>query len=97
MQVQIDVVNPKGNQELSLSHLEFAHSGCGPIQQLRDPTTDEWTLQCDCGLVIRFPSHGKASATVIIATLEGLPQDLPEGSYTSSPTTSVRIVPRAAD
>lgn len=97
MQIQVEVVNPKGDQELSLSHLGFVHSGCGPIKQLRDPATDECTLQCDCGLFIRFPSHGKASATVIVATLEGLPQDLPEGSYSSSPTTSVRIVPRAAD
>lgn len=93
MNVELVVFNPCGDVETSFGDFVFSHSGCGAIRQHRNPVTSEYTLSCGCGLELRFDRMGDAYNCIVDTVIDGLPHDLPFRSYSSSPTSAVRVVP----
>lgn len=92
MHVIFEVVNPRIEEELSVSDINFTHVGCGPASHRRDMATGEHRLNCGCGLEVRFAPHGVASSTIIDVTIDEQPRNLPANSYFSSPDALIRIV-----
>lgn len=96
MLVELEVHNPKIESELSVHGTKFFHVGCGPVSYRREIETDKHLLSCACGLEVSFVKHGAAASTIIDVTIDEQSRDLPCGSYSTAPNTSVRIVARSA-
>ncbi len=98
MDVELEVTNPAGDRETSLHEFIFVHRDCGSsaMRIYRNPATDEYTFTCSCGLAVSFPQLGAASRGIGHAVIDGIPRNLPAGSFQSDVAASVRVVPRGA-
>lgn len=93
MDVDLAVFNPNGDFETSFGDFVFSHPECGAMTQHQNPATFQYTLRCNCGLAIHFDDMGDAYNNIVDAVIDGLPRQLPDGSYVSKPTSVVRVVP----
>ena len=58
MQIELEVYNPRVEEELSVHGIEFKHVGCGSVSHRREMETNKHMLTCACGLEIRFEQYG---------------------------------------
>ena len=82
MNIQIEVVPLRDNQEISTSELALYHSGCarGRISLRREMSGDRFTLRCDCGLQLDLSEESVSLITY--AAIDAQPRllELPDSA-----------------
>lgn len=94
MHVEIMATNPTPDSETSPFTFSYVHVGCvpGAMKWSRDPINDICTITCACGVAVSFPQYGPATAVISRTTIDGIPRDLAEDSFTSPQTRAVRVL-----
>lgn len=92
----IEVAPRTTRQPGGLGHLRLFHQGCEdiPLNKHRNVLTEQYTLQCLCGLVIRLPANGPAAEALNQTADDQLTRKLPSDSFVSSVGGEVEIVTR---
>ena len=98
MTLVIQVVPITDRQPSGFSQLQLYHHGCDGVRLIkhRNPMTEQYTLQCTCGLTIQLPADGPAIAAFNLTAIDEQPRTVPSGSYSSSSGGVLQIVAKGA-
>jgi len=62
----------------------------------RNPLTQQYTVQCVCGLTIRLPAIGPAVEAFDLTAIDEQPRLLPSGSYSSTVDGELEVITKRA-
>jgi hypothetical protein len=98
MATVIEVEPVKARQQSGFGHLRLLHQSCQgiPLVKHRNPLTDQYTVQCVCGLTIRLPAIGAAVQAFDLTAIDLQSRAIPNGSYSSTADGSLTVVAKSA-
>ena len=98
MTTVIEVAPPTDRQPSGFGHLHLYHHGCDQIPMIkhRNPLTQQYTVQCVCGLTIRLPAIGPAVEAFDLTAIDKQPRLLPSGSYSSTVDGELEVITKRA-
>ena len=98
MTTVIEVAPPTDRQPSGFGHLRLYHHGCDqvPLIKHRNPLTQQYTLQCVCGLTIRLPAIGPAVEAFDLTATDEQPRPVPSDSYSSTVDGELKVIKRGA-
>ena len=98
MTVSIEVVPDADDEETSFRNLVFVHLGCDGvrIKASRNPVTNDYSLECACGLSIQLPAGGEAIRMFELTAIDELPRTLSINGFSSNRAGSISINARGA-
>jgi hypothetical protein len=98
MATVIEVEPVKHRQKSGFGHLQLLHQSCQgiPLVKHRNPLTDQYTVQCVCGLTIRMPATGAAVRAFDLTAIDRQSRALPSGSYSSTADGLLTVVAKSA-
>src|SRR5678815_2787895 len=98
MTTVIEVAPPTDRQPGGFGHLHLYHHGCDqiPLIKHRNPLTQQYTVQCVCGLTIRLPATGPAVEAFDLTAIDEQPRLLPSGSFSSTVDGELKVITKGA-
>ena len=98
MTTVIEVAPATDRQPRGFGHLHLYHHGCDriPLIRHRNPLTQQYTLQCVCGLTIRMPATGPAVEAFDLTAIDRQPRAIPSGSYASTVDGDLQVITKGA-
>jgi hypothetical protein len=97
MAVELEI-QPCGDcAEINFAEFKIRHANCGHAQGFesaikRNPATDFYTLECQCGLRIEFPQLGEAQSVLTNCAIDQVKAVLPVESYSANYEGAVHVV-----
>ena len=96
MNIELVVHNPNEDRETSFGVFQFEHAGCGSMSEKYVRSTDEYVLQCSCGLEIHIPRFGTAVDAIMETAIDEQPRDLEPGAFHSDVAETIHVRSRGA-
>ena len=80
---------------ICFSNIRVAHVNCkaAEMKQSHNPINKDVSLKCECGFSITLPSFGEAERKILQCAIDEQTHDLNEGTYYSSESCAVKLVP----
>jgi hypothetical protein len=98
MTTVIEIAPRTDRQPSGFGHLRLYHHGCDqiPLIKHRNPLTQQYTVQCVCGLTIRLPAIGPAVEAFDLTAIDEQPRPVPSGSYSSTVDGELKVITKGA-
>jgi len=93
MKVTIDIVPINDKQETYFEARQLFHRDCcgKEMTKVRNPATENYQLQCRCGLIIDIPAQSEAFSLFASTAIDECRRQLPIDSFFCDWDTSIEI------